>query len=138
LPAAFECRVTEGFLESGQTISQAANVAALIAGLGCWWMKGAGLAFLFVSLMAWALETWFAVRVSIDRSLFHTMAERPEDAGEALDAVLVDWRIIKQARPRSMADRCRGALRLVRKQTLAFGVQLIMLLCTALLAMVDI
>jgi hypothetical protein len=138
LSAEFSCKVTAAFLEAGRTLGHAANVAALIAGLGCWWMRGISLIFLFLSLIAWTVETWFAVRVSIDRSLFRTLAEHPEDGGEKLDALLVEWRVLKQARPRSLEERSLGARRLLRKQSWAFGAQLGTLGCTAILGLVGV
>ena len=135
---AFKCAVTAGFLESGRIVSHAANVAGLVAGLGCWWMRGVGLVFLFLSAIAWIVQTWFAARIAIDRSLFQTLAGDPDSGPAALDSLLVDWGILKQARQRSLDDRSQRARGLLRKQSLAFVVQLVMLGCTAVLGTVGI
>lgn len=138
MSAAFKCEVTAGFLECGRTVSNAANVAGLVAGLGCWWMRGIGLIFLFLSAAAWIIQTWFAARVAIDRSLFRTLAREPESGPAALDGVLVEWGIVKQPKSRTIDDRSAGARGLLRKQSLAFGLQLVMLACTAILGAVSL
>ena len=135
---AFKCAVTAGFLESGRTVSHAANVAGLVAGLGCWWIRGLGLIFLFLSAIAWIVQTWFAARVAIDCSLFTTLAGDPENGPAALDAILVHWGVLAQPKPRSLDDRTQGARSLLRKQSLAFAAQLVMLGCTAVLGTVRI
>ena len=116
--AGFDCEVTAGFLDSGRTLSNIANAAAIIAGLST---SGIPLG---LSLAAWLVESWFAVRVAIDRSLFRTLAANPQDGADWLDALLVDWKLIKAAKSRSMADRSRGALGLWRMQAAALSVQL--------------
>jgi hypothetical protein len=118
LRAGFDCEVTAGFLDSGRTLSNIANAAAIIAGLST---SGIPLG---LSLAAWLVESWFAVRVAIDRSLFRTLAANPQDGADWLDALLVDWKLIKAAKSRSMADRSRGALGLWRMQAAALSVQL--------------
>ena len=123
--AGFDCKVTAGFLESGRTLSHVANAAALIAGIGFWYESfGASADALIVSLFLWLVECWFAVRVAIDRPLFASLAEGGEESPEWLDALLVSWGILKAARPRSIADRTRGALRLWRMQQVALMLQL--------------
>jgi hypothetical protein len=124
LRAGFDCKVTAGFLESGRVIANAGNTAALIAGIGCWSSQGIVGVLLGVSLAAWLLESWFAVRVAIDRSLFHSLAGEPADGADWLDALLVDWKLLKRAQSRSMPDRSRGALQLLRLQVAALAVQL--------------
>jgi len=122
--AGFDCQVTAGFLESGRTLANAANAAAIVAGVGCWWSRTASGILLGLSLTAWMVETWFAVRVAIDRSLFRTLGEHPADGADWLDALLVDWKLTKIAQSRTMADRTRGALRLWRMQSSALALQL--------------
>lgn len=122
--AGFDCQVTSGFLESGRTLAQAANAAAVVAGIGCWWSRTASGILLGVSLAAWMVETWFAVRVAIDRSLFRTLSQFPTDGADWLDALLVDWKLAKITASRTMADRTRGALHLWRMQSTALAVQL--------------
>jgi hypothetical protein len=120
----FDCEVTAGFLESGRTLANVANAAAIIAGIGCWTSRGVTEVLLALSLMAWIVGSWCAVRVSIDRSLFRTLAKNPTEGGDWLDALLVDWNLVKGAPSRSMHDRSRGALRLWRRQSTALAVQL--------------
>ncbi len=121
----FDCKVTAGFLESGRTLANVANVAAMVAGIGYWWEGfGASAAALAISLLVWVIEVWLAVRVAIDRSLFRTLAEDPQEGADWLDALLVDWKLAKAPKPRSLADRSRGALRLWRLQWAALVLQL--------------
>ncbi len=120
--AGFDCHVTAAFLESGRTMSNAANTAALIAGIAS--ISGTAHPLLAVSLIAWPLQTWYAVRVAIDRRLFETLATEPAEAAGWLDALLVDWKLHPAAPPRSLTGRSRGALRLLRLQSAALAVQL--------------
>jgi hypothetical protein len=122
--AGFDCQVTAGFLESGRTLANAANAAAVIAGVGCWWVHGVCVVLLGMSLLAWVAESWFAMRVAIDRSLFRTLAGEPAEGADWLDGLLVDWGLVKAAQSRSMTDRSRGALRFWRTQCVALAVQL--------------
>ena len=131
LRAGFDCEVTAGFLESGRTLSNVGNAAAIVA---CIATSGIPLA---ISLVAWLVESWFAVRVSIDRSLFHTLAAHPQDGADWLDELLVDWKLVKAAPSRSMPDRSRGALRLWRLQAAALAGQLVVLLAGVALRMVS-
>jgi hypothetical protein len=135
LRAGFDCEVTAGFLESGRTLSNVANAAAVIAGIGAG-VSTSGV-LLVVSLAAWLVESWFAVRVAIDRSLFRTLASYPQDGADWLDALLVDWNLVKAATSRSMADRSRGALRLWRMQAAALTVQLATLAAGIILRVVN-
>lgn len=112
------CEITASFLDSGRVLGNAANAAAVVAGVGCFW---AGWLLVRVvlgaSLLFWFLECYFAVRVSIDASLFRVMAADVEAVGERLDESL--------GRPaRSLEDRTRGALNLWRKQRAMLAVQL--------------
>ena len=123
--AGFDCEITAGFLESGRTVANVANAAAIMAGVGFWY-EGFGVCagMLVASLLCWVIESWFAVRVALDRALFRTLAEHPEDGADSLDTLLVDWDFIKTTKSRSMADRCGGALRLWRIQQLVLVLQL--------------
>ena len=75
-------------------------------------------------MAAWAVESWYAVRVAIDRSLFVTLAQEPADGADWLDVLLVDWKLIKAAKSRNMTDRMQGAMRLWRIQGAALVLQL--------------
>jgi hypothetical protein len=123
--AGFDCNVTAGFLASGSTLAAIANVAAIIAGFAYWYAApGASAAVLAFSLACWMVGSWFAVRVAIDRSLFRTLAEDSPEGAEWLDALLVEWALVKSTKSRSIADRSRGALRLWRMQSAALVIQL--------------
>jgi len=115
---AVECQLTASFLDSGRTIAHAGNAAAVVAGIGC--MTGgpfAGHLVLALSLVFWFVGCWFAVRVSIDSSLFRALAGDAEEASRQLDRML--------RRPgRPLAERTRGALALWRKQIAALALQL--------------
>jgi len=124
LRAGFDCKVTASFLESGRTLANAANAAAVIAGIGCFSGRSTTAVLLGLSLAAWAVESWYAVRVAIDRSLFVTLAQEPADGADWLDVLLVDWKLIKAAKSRNMTDRMQGAMRLWRIQGAALVLQL--------------
>ena len=136
--AGFDSRIVAGFLDSGCTLAHLANAAALIAGIGYWWSRGITAVLLGVSLAAWGLESWFAVRVAIDRRLFRALADCPEDGADWLDTLLVDWRFIKAAKSRSTADRISGALRLWRNQSAALALQLAALACAMIIHAVSL
>lgn len=120
----FDCKVAASFLASGRTLSHAANAAAIIAGVACWVARGPALTLLVSSLALWLIESWFAARVAIDRSLFQTLSENPESGADRLDNLLVDWKLLKTPKSRTMTDRIRGALRLLRIQSAALTLQL--------------
>ena len=121
----FDCEVAAGFLESGRTLANVANVAAIVAGVG-YWYEGPGWSSigLAVSLVCWIVESMFAVRVAIDRSLFQTLAKDPEAGGGWLDALLVDWKLAGARKSRNMPERSKAALRLWRIQRSALILQL--------------
>ena len=123
--AGFDCEVTAGFLKSGRTLAKAANAAAIIAGVG-YWYEGPGLSSmgLALSLAFWVVECVLALRVEIDHSLFETFARDPEAAGDWLDGLLVDWKLVKAAKSRDVSERSRGAMRLWRMQRVALVLQL--------------
>lgn len=134
--AGFDCEITASFLESGRTLSHAANAAAVIAGIGCWSSRGVSGILLAVSLTAWVVGSWFAVRVAIDRALFRTLASHPADGADWLDALLVDWKLVKAAPSRSLQDRSRGAMRLWRMQSAALALELATLALALVLRLV--
>jgi hypothetical protein len=123
----FDCKAAAGILASGRTLSHVANAAAVIAGIACWVERGPALFLLTLSLALWLVESYFAARVAIDRSLFQTLAEHPEARADRLDYLLVDWKLLKTAKSRNMTDRIRGALKLLRMQSVALVLQLVAL-----------
>jgi hypothetical protein len=136
--AGFDCKITTAFLDSGRTLANVANAAAVVAGVGCWFARPSSGVALGLSLVAWLVETWFAVRVAIDRSLFRSLAEEPADGADWLDALLVDWKLVKTAQSRSMPDRIRGALGLWRRQSAALALQLAALAAALVLQAVNL
>jgi hypothetical protein len=125
MSADFRCGLTASFLDSGRILANAANAAAIVAGIGCAvasppWSR----LVLAGSLLFWFVECWFAMRAAIDSSLFRVMAADPEEAARQLDAMLGAAPFgAATVRERSLADRTRGALALWRKQIFALGVQ---------------
>jgi hypothetical protein len=125
-------------------MANVANAAGVIAGVGYWYEgPGASSLALAVSLVFWIVETWFAIRVAVDRRLFHAMAEDPEAAATRLDELLVEWKLRKAPKSptmenRSLADRSRGALRLLRMQWAAMVLQLAVLASAMILRAVNL
>ena len=114
---AVECRATTALLSAARTIEYASHAAAILAGLSLSYLT-------LVSLLPWLAVSWFSFRVRLDARLFEILADTPP---EQLDAVLVNWGLIKSSRHRSIADRSLGARRLWRRQMAAFAVQVALL-----------
>lgn len=80
-----------------------------------------------VMLVLGIAEKYWAQRVAIDAELFSVLAVRTkdfEDAVSQLDAALHQLGLAPAvATPRSLADRSRAALRLLRLQTVFLGAQ---------------
>ncbi len=124
----FDCRAAAAILQSGRTLAHAGSAGALIAAYGIFASHGIPAVLLYVSLVFWLVQTYFAARVAIDASLFRELGEHPEDDPSALDNLLANWKLIKRAKPRNLAERFDGALRLWKMQTRAFAVQILILL----------
>lgn len=124
----FNCRAAAAILQSGRTLAHAGNTGALIAAFDLFASHGVAAVLLLVSLVFWLVQTYFAVRVAIDASLFRVLGEHPEDNTSAMDSLLTNWKLIKRANTRGLADRCHGALRLWKMQTRTFAVQVLLLL----------
>src|SRR5206468_4104409 len=103
-----ESGLTASFLDSGRVLAGAGHVAALVAGVGAIAARYRveRLAFGF-SLFFWIISCWFAVRVMIDASLFHRLAEEPEDGWRRLDELLTDSRLRRMPQGRTVANRRR-------------------------------
>ena len=127
-----DCALTASFLDSGRTMANAANAAAVIAGLGCVMVEPSGSRIaLAASILLWLAQCYFAVRVLIDASLFRVLAGDLEEGTRRLDEVL--------NRPnRTVEDRLRGALGLWRGQIVTFVLQLAALAAGAVLRLANV
>lgn len=86
-------------------------------------------ALLVLSLLAGALEKYWALRVAFDAALFARMADAADlpAATHQLDDGLVGLGLMPAANTgRDWALRCQGALALLRNQGLALAAQLIL------------
>lgn len=113
-----------------------AAIAALAipAGAPSFWRTGG----LLVSVVAGMAQKYFSLRIDLDASLFARLADRASrqpaewDVGAltALDKAMADCGLIKPTQDalRDMADRSRGAMRLLYLQGICLVVQLTALL----------
>lgn len=125
--------ITAGFLDSGRVLANVANTAAVIAGVGCVIMSpGYSRLALAASIALWFVESYYAVRVAIDSSLFRLLATDPEGTSRHLDNFL------RTTKERSLEDRTRGALALWRRQIVYFTVQLATLLAGIMLRVANL
>lgn len=77
-----------------------------------------------VSLLLGVAEFWFALRVALDADLFGGLAsEKTDTAG--MDKALAKLGLVKEGKTgRSMEDRAKGGLRLLKLQTLCLAGQI--------------
>ncbi len=126
--------ITASFLESGQSLALTSHTAALVAGIGSVAAHSTVPRIVFsVSLVWWLVECLFAVRVTIDASLFRHLAGEPEDRWWRLDGLVDAWDLRRMPRHRSAADRSRGAMALWRLQAVTLTIQLVMLIAAVFL-----
>ncbi|AIR89378.1 hypothetical protein [Pseudomonas cremoricolorata] len=108
---------------------------ALTPLLGLKLTLGASLLCAVLVLLGLVHKYW-AVRVALDAELFASLAARHAtliEATQALDQALADLRLKPPGPvPRSWDSRCQGALSLLRRQTLCFALQTVLLLATLL------
>lgn len=107
---------------------------AVTAGAPAAWQTGG----LLVSVVAGVAQKYFSLRVALDAALFARLADgvsrqpagRDDEMLTALDKAMADCGLIKPAQgaPRGMADRSRGAMRLLYSQGVCLAVQLLALL----------
>jgi hypothetical protein len=132
--ADLDSRVTASLLESGWILANAGHAAALVAGFGSVAAHHATARLLFSSsMLCWLVECWFAVRVLIDTSLFRHLAGEPEDAWGRLDELMGAWGFLRARQGRRPEDRSRGAMALWRRQAIALGMQLAILIAAVVL-----
>ncbi len=119
-------------LRQGQLLdrlSRAITVAALVGLVVCGVLLDRppvfGMVLMGAVIVMGVIELWFAVRVAIDADLFHCLADDPDWA--ALDAALVELDMIPASKTgRAAKPRIAGARRLLRFQSLALIVQLVL------------
>jgi hypothetical protein len=125
-------------LDSGATLANAGNAAAVIAGFGCLFAHSTSARAAFAAaILCWLVQCWLAVRIRIDASLFRMLAEDPGARARQMDELLIAWGLVKRIRERSLDQRCRAALRLWRFQVAAFAIQCCLLAAGLILAMVS-
>jgi hypothetical protein len=98
--ASFDCRATAAFLRSGGAIGLAGHIAALMTIV----VKRD-----VAAIVIWSVAFYFGVRVRIDSEFFDILATHP---ARQLDNWLRATGLRKEAFPRPIPDRRRGAMRL--------------------------
>lgn len=103
--------------------------------------SAAGRLGLLAVVLAGLAQKYFAVRVGLDREIFRSWAERWQRQGadpfadlEEMDRSLAALNLARNAEatiPRPLPDRVQGALRLFRRQVLAFAIQVLLLVLGA-------
>jgi len=107
-------------LRSGAVIVHAGHVLALIAAYA-WFQTGRWP--LTVSLLAWLVHCYIALRVAIDAHLFENLPGREAE----LDAWLLRFGLRRRLSPRTLDERTRASLRLWKLQLATFALQAILL-----------
>jgi len=129
----FECGATASVLDSGRTLASASNVAAIVAGISVALVHSKAVQIACtVSMLCWLVGCYFAVRVTIDASLFRQLAANHVEACGDLDEWLRRLGWLRGETDRSLTDRTRAALALWRRQVVLLALQL-MALATAIL-----
>lgn len=130
-----QCHVVAILLRRGRAIDNAAGVLTLIGlltVLASWW--GVHLNFWFsvaalIMVLLGLMQKYWAARVAIDAELFSLLATKNHHTTEALaelDYVLQQLSLAPiTEHTRSLEDRGRGALRLLRWQLICFSTQVI-------------
>lgn len=124
LPVSFDCLATAALLRSGASLALAAHVTVVISVLSTWnagpvaWIK-------WCSVLVWCLVVYLAVRVKMDARFFELLAVHP---AEQLDAWLDIAGLRKSARPKTIQERRRGALRLWRALAAAVAIEIALML----------
>jgi hypothetical protein len=124
LQASFDCLATAAVLRSGASVALAGHVAVLITVLSMWnggstgWIK-------WCSVAVWCSVVYLTIRVKIDSRLFELLAVHP---AEQLDRWLDTARLRKNAAPKTIQERRRGALRFWRALVGAVVVEIALML----------
>jgi len=102
-------------------VSTYASAPLVLTGLG------------ILSVLSGLCEAYFAVRAGFDAEIFHHLATGSFSA-TTFDGSMKRLRLIQADRtPRPMSDRALGAMRLVRRQAFAIGLQVLAILALPLL-----
>lgn len=132
-----QCQVVAILLRRGKAIDNAARVLTLIGlltALAPWWGFRLNfwfsLAAILMVLLGLAQQYW-AARVAIDAELFSLLATKNHPTEEALaelDSALQQLSLAPiTEHTRSLENRGRGALRLLRWQLICFSTQVILI-----------
>src|SRR5579863_9689950 len=130
LSAAFDSRATAAVLRSGSSVALAGHTAAVISVLSIG--NGGSVAWIeCCSMLIWCAVVYFAVRVKMDVLFFELLAE-DQRAGDQRAADLDGWLdaagLRKNAGPRTIGERRRGALRLWRAMVAVVAMQIVLML----------
>jgi hypothetical protein len=129
-----DSRVIASFLESGRTMANAGQAAAIVAGFGSIAGHAALPRLLFASsLVCWLAEGCFAARVRLDAALFQHLAEQPEEPWRRVDELVNSLSHRRAGEHRDIEDRRRGALTLWRRQVIALALQFVILISAVFL-----
>lgn len=129
---AADAAVTAGWLDSGRAIALICGTS-LLTTLVVWLLGYPVRALALAGVGATAVaQLYFALRVRFDARIFRLWASRWHDAADVVaDLAAFDARVGRQARPvasleANLADRRRGALRLLKWQAICGAWQLVL------------
>jgi hypothetical protein len=136
LSASFDCRATAAVLRSGSSLALAGHVTAVMSVISL--LNGGPAAWIeCCSLLVWCAVVFLAIRVKMDVLFFELLAvdQSAEDhrAGQ-LDGWLDATGLRRNAGPRTIEERRRGALRLWRAIVAAVATQIALMLAGMMLA----
>lgn len=123
-----ESAITASFLRCGRVLSDAGNCAAAIGGVGMFLTHAVVVRLLLgASLLCWPIAVYFGVRVALDAALFRELAGGPPDGWNTLDEFLRTRGLSRHKTERTVAERSRGAMRLLFRLFVAVAFQLALL-----------
>jgi hypothetical protein len=117
-------------------LAAAALAWLLLVALACRGQSQPACAAIGASLVAGAVQAWFAVRVDFDARLFAALATQASahDAAVRLDATLIELGLVERdAGSRDWPSRWRGARGLLRRQGVCLALQALALAAGLLL-----
>ena len=136
LSAPFDCRATVAVLRSGSSIALAGHTAAVMSVLSIG--NGGSAAWIErCSMLIWCAVVYFSIRVKMDVLFFELLGESQsaeDQNAEQLDDWLDAAGLRKNAGPRTIEQRGRGALRLWRAMVAAAATQIVLMLAGMILA----